>query len=302
MKKLDFRNAVRDVRRFNYVCALLDLLIGQQMIALSGCAQKVLLAMLEEVASYAVAHQHNPRGIRRLLNKLRALYAAKRSLLFVHQTSCGCEIVLLRRSSCWGGPLGSQLLWHQNTMTMDRILSTESKMQFGEHSNETYPHFLQLPEECIREIILRLSDHNDLLSSAQACEQMAAIVEEQRVWRELARFHFTAKQIELVAPKEGKTDWKTVYHSLKRFGGVLRKFGFEKITCGIFRTYGLKEEMQFAEMLALCQYCCCLFWRSLGHPCIAEQCPEYRERLEKTGKMLAPSPVPPSAFLKFFSL
>lgn len=73
-----------------------------------------------------------------------------------------------------------------------------------------------MPEECIREIILRLADHRDLVSSAQACEQMAAIVEEQRVWRELTRFHFKPEQIDLVLPKNEKPDWKAVYHSLKR--------------------------------------------------------------------------------------
>lgn len=49
-KRLDFRNAVHDVRRFNYICKLLDLLITQKLTMLSGCAQKVLFNMLEEVA------------------------------------------------------------------------------------------------------------------------------------------------------------------------------------------------------------------------------------------------------------
>jgi hypothetical protein len=38
------------VRRFNYICKLLDLLITQKLTMLSGCAQKVLFNMLEEVA------------------------------------------------------------------------------------------------------------------------------------------------------------------------------------------------------------------------------------------------------------
>lgn len=81
----------------------------------------------------------------------------------------------------------------------------------------TYPKLLQLPEECIREIILRLSDHRDLVASAEACEQMASIVGEQRVWRELTKFHFSPQQIDLALPKENKKiDWKTVYHSLKK--------------------------------------------------------------------------------------
>lgn len=265
VKRLDFRSAVRDVRRFNYICALLDHLIGQQMIAMSGCAQKALLAMLEEVARYATANQHNPRGFRRLLNKVKALSAAE-------------------RSSCWGGPLGSQLLWHQNTAKIDRILTIASQFQIHEPHPDMHPKFLNLPEECIREIILRLSDHRDLTASAQTCDQICSIVNEQRVWRELTKFHFTPQQIDLVSSRDNeKIDWKTVYNSLKK-------------------TYGINEERQYAEMLSLCKYCRCLFWKSLGHPCIAEQCPDFKARLQEAGGITPPAPVPPSAFLKLFSL
>lgn len=192
-------SAVRDVRRFNYICALLGLLIGQQMTALSGCAQKVLLAMLEEVASQAVSSQHNPRSFRQLLNKLRSLSAAE-------------------RSSCWGGLLGSQLLWTGHTAKIERILRMAASMQICELSPESRPQLQQLPEECLREIILRLADHQDLTASAQACEQMAVIVGEQRVWRELTQFHFAPNQIELVLPKDCEmVDWKNVYHALKRY-------------------------------------------------------------------------------------
>ncbi|CAH0546973.1 unnamed protein product [Brassicogethes aeneus] len=264
VKRLDFRSAVRDVRRFNYICALLDLLIGQQMMALSGCAQRVLIEMLEEVANHSTSSHHNPRGFKRLLNKVRALSAAE-------------------RSACWGGTLGSQLLWHQHTTKIERILGNAAQMKICE-PNADKTQFLHLPEECIREIILRLSDHRDLTSSSQSCKLMASIVDEQRIWRELTQFHFSPRQIELVLPKDDeKIEWKTVYHALKR-------------------TIGINEERQYAEMLSLCRYCRCLFWRSLGHPCIADQCPEFRARLQEAGGIIPPSPVPPSAFLKFFSL
>ncbi|ENN79765.1 hypothetical protein YQE_03821, partial [Dendroctonus ponderosae] len=265
VKRLDFRSAVRDVRRFNYICALLDHLIGQQMTGMSGCTQKALLAMLEEVARYATTSQHNPRGFRRLLNKLRALSTAE-------------------RSSCWGGPLGSQLLWHQHTAKIDRILNMASEFQIKEPHPDLHPKLLNLPEECIREIILRLSDHRDLTASAQSCDEICSIVNEQRVWRELTKFHFTTQQIELVLPKDTETlDWKIIFNSLKK-------------------VYGLNEERQYAEMLSLCKYCRCLFWKSLGHPCIAEQCPDFKARLQEAGGITPPAPVPPSAFLKFFSL
>ncbi|XP_060521140.1 F-box only protein 25 [Cylas formicarius] len=265
VKRLDFHSAVHDVRRFNYICALLDLLIGQHTTGLSGCTQKALLAMLEEVANYATASQHNPRGFRRLLNKLKALSTAE-------------------RSACWGGPLGSQLLWHQHTAKIDRILNMASQFQVREPHPDTHPTLLQLPEECIREIILRLSDPKDLTAGEQACDQISSIVNEQRVWRELTKFHFNQQQIDLILPKDdADVDWKAAFHSCKK-------------------TFGLNEDRQYAEMLSLCKYCRCLFWKSLGHPCIADQCPDYMARLQEAGGITPPSPVPPSAFLKFFSL
>ena len=48
--KLDFCNAIRDIRRFNYISKLLHLLITQNLTSLSGCATKVLFTMLEQLA------------------------------------------------------------------------------------------------------------------------------------------------------------------------------------------------------------------------------------------------------------
>ena len=51
LRRLDFRSAVHDERRFPYTAKLLDLLLSQQRITtLSGCAQKSVLNVLEEVA------------------------------------------------------------------------------------------------------------------------------------------------------------------------------------------------------------------------------------------------------------
>lgn len=50
LKRLDFLSAVHDYRRFNYIVRLLDLLVSHRMGGLSGCAQRVLFNMLEEVA------------------------------------------------------------------------------------------------------------------------------------------------------------------------------------------------------------------------------------------------------------
>lgn len=77
--------------------------------------------------------------------------------------------------------------------------------------------------------------------------------------------------------------------------------------CFKCRKYGIREDYQYSEILALCRFCCCLFWPSAGHPCIADQSPDFRARLKEAagGDVNAINefqPVPPAQFLKYFSL
>lgn len=82
-----------------------------------------------------------------------------------------------------------------------------------------HPKLENLPEECIREILLRLADHKDLESSSRAYSVMAKLVDEQRIWRELCQFHFTQQQINCVMEQmdiESQKNWQTVYHKLRK--------------------------------------------------------------------------------------
>lgn len=85
------------------------------------------------------------------------------------------------------------------------------------------PKLHDLPEECIREIILRISDHKDLEASAAAWSMMAALISEQRVWRELVHFHYTQPQIDTIIEKMNLQDtkdrhrnWQAIYHNLRK--------------------------------------------------------------------------------------
>lgn len=69
-----------------------------------------------------------------------------------------------------------------------------------------YPKLQDLPEECVREIILRINDHRDLEASSAAWTLMAALASEQRVWRELTQFHFTKPQIDQIIQKQFATN------------------------------------------------------------------------------------------------
>lgn len=69
------------------------------------------------------------------------------------------------------------------------------------------------------------------------------------------------------------------------------------------RLFGLRED--YAETLHLCRNCRCLFWKTYGHPCIETN----NQSLDNNNSLNSESdpesyyvPVPPQAFLKFFSL
>lgn len=216
------RNAVHDVRRFNYICKLLDLLITQNLSMLSGCAQKVLFNMLEEVAHQVSVSQQNIHMLNKLLGQLRVMI------------DC----------ACWGRPLGSTLLWESHLRTINRILTIASRIQIREvrdrnriatgnelgrlynsslasrqPGDDVHPKLENLPEECIREILLRLADHKDLESTRRAYSVMSKLVDEQRIWRELCQFHFTQQQINSLSEQtetDGQRNWQNIYHKLRK--------------------------------------------------------------------------------------
>ncbi|XP_050681052.1 F-box only protein 32 isoform X1 [Leptidea sinapis] len=265
VRRLDFSSAVRDVRRFNYICALLELLLcGQRLTHLPGAAQKLLLSMLEQLADQVATSKQNLNALRALVVGLSAVREAE-------------------RRACWGRPLGSRALWGHHDHAIARINRIANSIRIQEPGPEVVPKLHDMPEECVREILLRIADHRDLDAASSAWSVMASVCSEQRVWRELVSFHFSKHQVDSVHKADEDPDWKKLFHQLRKL-------------------YGLREDAQYAETLSLCRHCKCLFWRSLGHPCIADQCPEYRERLKEAGGPLPPHPVPPAAFLKFFSL
>lgn len=55
--------------------------------------------------------------------------------------------------------------------------------------------FNDLPVEMIREILLRLNDYRDLVSSAQASPVMQLMIDNQHIWKKLCKYHFTEQQL-----------------------------------------------------------------------------------------------------------
>ncbi|CAG0883395.1 unnamed protein product [Darwinula stevensoni] len=201
LKRLDFKSGIRDIRRFNYISRLMELLIVQNLTNLSGCAQRVLLNMLEEVTHHVAVSQTNIHILQKLVEDLRKT---------------------LYEYYCWGRPIGSTALWSQHWQTIDRIAQAANAIQIQPPDEDLIPKFGDLPPECVREILLRLACHKDLENAGRACDTMGSLVEEQRMWEPLCHFHFSPqqiafamKQLKIEDPKQ--CDWKILYHKLKRY-------------------------------------------------------------------------------------
>ncbi|KOB73245.1 F-box only protein 32 [Operophtera brumata] len=105
VRRLDFSSAVRDVRRFNYICALLELLLGEQRLThLPGAAQKLLLSMLEQLADQVA------------LTSLREA----------------------ERAACWGRPLGSRALWGHHDHAIARINRIANAIRIQESASSAW--------------------------------------------------------------------------------------------------------------------------------------------------------------------
>ena len=102
----------------------------------------------------------------------------------------------------------------------------------------------RLPEECIREILLRLNDPSDILRASQSCVTMDRIACEKRVWRELVQTHFTKAQIEFILSErpelKDNKDWQALHTALRRRYGIRQVyFHFEGSKRPMYVNYNL---------------------------------------------------------------
>ncbi|CAG2120056.1 unnamed protein product, partial [Medioppia subpectinata] len=79
-----------------------------------------------------------------------------------------------------------------------------------------------LPEELIREILLRLTDYKDLMNSGEAYNIMQSLLDEQHIWRQLCKYHYSRAQLRWLfanttntCTPDGKVDWEQVFHQLR---------------------------------------------------------------------------------------
>nr|ADD38022.1 F-box only protein 25 [Lepeophtheirus salmonis] len=260
--RLDFPGALRDVRRFRYVARVVHILLRHDKLrTLSGAAQKLLFRLLEEMADVVYENQSHEDVLHSLLQELHSTMAIY---------------------NVWGSHLGSARLFQEHVERRRKITEFVERMQDRYKQDLMpcsldHPNLVQiLPEECVREVLLRLSDKKDLTNASRTCIVMESIVKEKRIWRELVQAHFTKPQIECLLKQhpnfKESGDWKSLYDSLRKKWDPKETFG---------------------DLPYLCRSCCSLYWRSLEHICQLELAE--REVTEDV-------PIMPNTFLSFFSV
>jgi F-box protein 25/32 len=191
---------------------------------MGGATQRIMLTLLEQIAAYV--RENNNCGsdtIKLLLADLR------QSLL---------------KYGCWGRPLGSTYLWDEHKQRIEKLQAFGSR-DFVCAAGDLH----QLPEEVVREVILKLNHHFDLNNLSASSEFFKQIVGESRIWREMCSYHFTDEQItQMIEKCNGNFTWQEIYHKLKRKHGLVEKY---------------------AEEINLCKTCRTLFWPSYGHACLS---------------------------------
>ncbi|XP_049612224.1 F-box only protein 25 [Syngnathus scovelli] len=232
LNRLDFSSAIHDVRRFNYVAKLFQLIARSQLTCLSGAAQKNYFNILEKIVRKVVEDHYNPRLVKELLQDLSA---ALRTLT-LHVGRC----VLVGNVDVWLRRLDNILKWQRQLNDLHIPKQMCSGVSFSD-----------LPLYTHNKILYNLSDACDIINLGQAAPTLHVLSENRKLWKRLCHFHFSDKphpSRHLVLTKSDGVDWKLMYFTLHK-------------------RYPVKE--QYGDTLHFCRHCSVLFWKDCGHPCTA---------------------------------
>ncbi|KAM4694832.1 F-box only protein 25 isoform 1-T2 [Discoglossus pictus] len=230
--RLDFTSAIQDIRRFNYVVRLLQLIAKSQLTSLSGAAQKNYFNILEKIVQKVLEDQHNPRLVRELLQDLS-------STLCILIREVG-KSVLIGNINMWICRLENILSWQEQLMNL----------QITQQFSNGDLTLCDLPLPMQNNILYRFSDEWDIINLGQVTPTMHMLSEDIHLWKKLCKYHFAEKMFcrHLIVSEKDHVDWKMMFFALKKY-------------------YPKRE--QYGDTLHFCRHCSILFWKDSGHPCTA---------------------------------
>ncbi|KAG7272035.1 hypothetical protein CRUP_030139 [Coryphaenoides rupestris] len=229
--RLDFSSAIQDLRRFNYVAKLFQLIARSQLTSLSGGAQKNYFNILDKIVRKVLEDHYNPRLIKELLQDLSST---------LHTLTKGMgKCVLVGSVNVWLCRLDVIHTWQQqlNNLHIPKQISNGTK-------------FCDLPLDTQNTILYKFSDAFDIINLGQATPTLHILSENKNLWKKLCLFHFSERQfsMNMGLTASGSVDWKGLYFTLQKHHPQREHYG---------------------DTLHFCRHCSILFWKDCGHPCTA---------------------------------
>ncbi|KHN79775.1 F-box only protein 25 [Toxocara canis] len=198
--RLNLARAVRDIRKFNYISKVVQILVQEKLHNLSATARKSLLAIIQAMVLLSIEQDVH--------------ISTARSLVRDFATGLGLGVE--------GHLCGSPKLISKQMGTASDLLEliSERKLRTLADSEEGSMTFMDLPREILSIILRKLPDYTSLLEVAEAHETLKAIVQgESKVWSTLCQFHFSQQQIEKHLSNSNGS-WRHTFFELKKFYGL----------------------------------------------------------------------------------
>uniref|UniRef100_A0A8R1HLI9 F-box domain-containing protein n=1 Tax=Caenorhabditis japonica TaxID=281687 RepID=A0A8R1HLI9_CAEJA len=194
--RLDLARAVNDVRRFNFICKVVQILVEEKLPNLSATARKSLLGILSAICFRSSNEDVHVSTAKDLVTQFG------NGLDGVH--ICGSPQLISRH--------------HQTASSLLDLISEKNVRTAADADDETALTFLDLPREVVLLILKRLSDHNSLLEASQVHEALKDVIDgEDRLWQSLCHFHFQDYQIK--NQKTAGKSWRQAFFDLKKYHG-----------------------------------------------------------------------------------
>ncbi|TGZ65939.1 hypothetical protein CRM22_005627 [Opisthorchis felineus] len=248
---LDLKAAIRDVRRFNYVCKIIQILLKDHFHRLTGRLQLFLIELLRAILSQVQASCNQTAMLRQLLGDL---------------------LDNLERNKY--DHIGSAILWDNHRKAVDEInaeldgFDIEKCLRTVAKQQRTKPlstsewtlaktddlSLEKLPTECLSRVLSFVNSPRDLETASLASGAIASLVEEDHLWRNLTLTHFDMDQMSSV--HFGRPGWRDEPPA------TMDDCNWRRAYLRLLKRYG--DQHFYTAKLAACEVCCCIFWPLTG--------------------------------------
>lgn len=194
LASFDLCAAVRDTRRFHFVCELLEIISEDHFGSLSGSAMQHLFAILEQTVDQVMETQLHGNRVVRILSTVEKKMVMKKERV-----------------------IGSQSMYHCRLHLLNLWLTKLEKMSPYQREADGLLMLPDLPLVCLHKIFRCLAQPRDVIHLSQTCHKLQTIGSDPVLWERLFWYHFSDEQLQFVpVNQDGVLDWKEGFRHLRR--------------------------------------------------------------------------------------